>query len=400
LDVKGFGFFFVLVIIGCIMVTGCVLKPTTNATSVPTPLATTFPQITTVPVSIVPTAVPALGNIPEGFPFGQLNVSIGTYNAKLPVYIDNMSAGQVSAGKILNLKVGEGSHSVKVCSGPVCELVGTEIKSGIKTTIDFEERLKRDAPQGILSVSIGDFQGNLPVLVDNASVGNVSAGNPLTEEISEGLHIVKICNGANCFYQNATIRATNRTTIDFGEMLRTGISQGSLSISIGGFKADDLPVLLDDKNVGSVSQGKPLDLMVKEGNHTVQVCLGKVCETQDVQVRFAKQSIVDFGDQLKADIEFPTPTIRIADSVLSGPSLSVEVEFINPDKVDHTMSATVSCVYTYIDSENGRKSDSAQARISRVVKAGDRGTQAVSLYLGGGSNVIANPPVIVDVTIK
>jgi NADH:ubiquinone oxidoreductase subunit E len=387
-------------IAGCILATGCVLKPTANATAVPTPSPTTVPPITVTPDAVVQTAVPVLGDVPEGVPVGKLNVSIGTYNAKLPVYIDNMSAGQVSPGKQLSLKIGEGIHSVKVCTGAVCEMVGVEIKYGVKATIDFEQRLDNDDPQGSLLISSGDYPTKLPVFIDNTSVGNVSPGEQLKQVISQGQHIVKVCNGNNCFSQNVTITITNQTSIDFGDMLKNGISQGSLTVSIGGFPAIDLPVEIDDLNVGNVSQGRPLDLMLKEGNHSVQVCSGTVCESQDVQIRFAKESVVDFGKQLKADIEFPTPTIRIIDSMLSGTSLSVEVEFINPDKISHDMTAKISCVYTYTDSQNNRKSDSVQTPLTRTVKGGDHAIQWYYLSLSGGSNVIANPPIIADVEIK
>jgi hypothetical protein len=387
LKIVGLGI--ILLMIGGILVSGCVLKPTANETVVQTPPQGTVITTIGTPANVIQTAVPVLGNVPEGIPFGRLNVSIGDYNAKLPVYVDNMSAGQVSGGKMLNLRVSEGTHSVKVCSGTVCELVGVEIKSGVKATIDFEERLKTDAPQGSLSISSGNYPTtNLPVYIDNLSVGIVAPGKPLVQLVAEGLHVVKICNGNTCFSQNVTIKSTNQTTVDFENQLKSGVAQGSLTVSIGGFKAEDLPVLVDNISAGNVSQGRSLDLMLKEGNHTVQVCAGSVCENQDIQIKFAKQSLVDFGDRLKADIEFPTPTVRITDSALSGPELSVQVEFINPDKTDHSMTGTVSCVYSYIDS------------LTRTMKGGSRDTQEVSLYLGGGSNVIANPPVLVDVEIK
>jgi hypothetical protein len=398
--VKTSAFFFVLIIFAGILVTGCVLKPTENKTIEQPSPPTTIPTITVTPTLFVPTPAPVLGNVPAGLPFGQLNISIGNYNAKLPVYVDNMSAGQVMGGKVFTLKVGEGIHSVKVCAGALCELVSTEIKSGVKTSLDFEERLKRDAPQGSLTVSIGSYQGSLPVFIDNSSVGVASQNQPLTQILSPGPHDVKICVEKSCFYQTVTVQPANQTTVSFEDRLRNDISQGSLSISIGGFNAVDLPVQVDNINVGTVSQGKNLNLMLKEGNHTVKVCAGTVCEKQEIIIQFAKQSTVDFGDQLKADVEFPTPTAKITKTVLSGPSLTVEVEFINPDKVDHIMSVTVSCVYSYTDSQNFRRNDAAQSRISSTVKAGDRTTQQVSLYLGGGSNVIANNPVLVDVTIK
>ena len=394
------GFLLILLVGGFVLGTGCVLKPAANATVVPTAPVTTIPTATTTFAPFNPTPVPVLGNIPEGIPFGRLNVSIGSYNALLPVYVDNMSAGQVSAGKILNLKVGEGMHSVKVCSGAMCEMVMTEIRAGVSTSMDFGTLLDTDAPQGTLNVSIGDYPGDLPVLVDNASAGNVSPGKFLIQVLSGGLHTVKICNADNCISENVTIESRNETSVDFGDQLKNDISQGSLSISIGGFEGTDLPVLLDNIRIGNVSQGKPLNVKLNQGNHTVKVCSGTICESEDVQVKFAKQSSVDFGDRLKADIEFPTPTVLITSSVLSGQDLTIEVGFINPDTVDHTMSATISCVYSYVDGQNIRRNDVRQKRVTVTVARGKQANQEVYLYLGGGTNVIANDPVVVDVAIK
>jgi hypothetical protein len=392
----------VLLIAGCLLVSGCVLKPTQTENIDQTPAPTMIvPPTTVVTTTAIPTVVPVLKEILPGIPFGLVNISVGSYNAKIPVFIDNMSAGQVSAGKTLTLKAGEGFHTVKVCTGNVCEMVGIEIKSGIKTTLDFEERLKVDAPQGLLNVSIGDYPAvNLPVFVDNSTVGNVSIGKSLQLKISQGQHSVKVCSGDNCFSHDIIINATNQTNIDFGDRLKNDITQGSLAISIGGFDAADLPVTVDNVSAGNVSRGKPLNLKIQEGNHTVQVCFRKTCEKQDVKVLFAKQATVDFGDQFKAAVEFPYPTIRIANSIMSGSTLVVVVEFINPDLTDHTMSATVSCVYSSEDSQGNRKNEVAKALVSQTVKSGARSTQQVSLSLSSGSRPIPSDPVLINSVIK
>jgi hypothetical protein len=395
-----YGLFVILIITGCILVTGCVLKPTGNGTVEQTTSPTPVPIATVKIASIVPTEVPALGEIPDGIAFGKLNVSIGTYNARLPVYVDNMSAGQVSGGKMLNLKVGEGIHSVKVCTGQVCEMVSTEVKAGVKTTIDFEDRLDANAPQGSLMISIGTYQATLPVYVDNMSAGTLAPGKPVEQMVSQGEHVVKVCNGDTCFSQKVTISASNQSVLDFGERLKNDISQGQVTVSIGGYNAVDLPVQLDGLNVGNVSLGKPLDLKTKEGNHTVSVCAGMVCEKEDVKIKFGKPAFVDFGDRLKADVEFPKPTVRISSFLVSGQELTAEVEFINPDKADHTMSATVSCVYSFVDDQSIRRNDVVQKRISVAVDAGTRHTEEAYLYLGGGSSVIPSDPVIINVEVK
>ena len=77
---------------------------------------------------------------------GPLNVSIGNYKGKLPVFLDDSRMGEVSAGKPLNMTVKEGHHTLKVCDGSVCEQVDVEVKSGIQHSIDFGERLVSDVP--------------------------------------------------------------------------------------------------------------------------------------------------------------------------------------------------------------------------------------------------------------
>jgi len=365
-----------------ILTAGCIAQKTVS------------PEVTQVPVSIpVQSSTEVLK--------GPLNVSIGNYNAKLPVLIDNTSVGEVSQGKPLNISVNEGRHTVKVCDGSVCEQVEVEIKSAIKISIDFGERLLQNIPKGSMSVSIGSFNGKLPVYFDNASIGEVSMGKPLNISVNEGRHTVKVCSGKVCEQQGVEIKSGKQTVVDFGERLAKAVPQGPLSVSIGGYNADNLPVYIDNITVGEISQGEHLNLMVSEGRHTVRVCVGGVCENESVDIKFAQPSFVDFGERLKKDVEFPKPTVRIASSFLSGNVMTINAEFINPDKTDHTMTATVGCGYSYVDyNSKERKNEFAQTQVSKVVKAGDRQMQVVTLYLSKGATVIASEPSIVDVVIK
>ena len=106
-----------------------------------------------------------------------LEVSIGKYQAELPVFIDNQTAGRVSPGKPLDISVDEGHHVVKICDGSACVQADVQITSGIKTVIDFGERLAKDIPKGTLNVSIGSYNAvGLPVFIDNLTVGQVSYG--------------------------------------------------------------------------------------------------------------------------------------------------------------------------------------------------------------------------------
>jgi hypothetical protein len=170
-------------------------------------------------------------------------------------------------------------------------------------------------------------------------------------------------------------------------------------VSIGGYDAYRLPVFVDNASVGNVSLGNPLNIKLNQANHTVSVCAGTVCENESVQIRFAKQTFVDFGEELIRDAKFPTPTVRILSSSISGNVLTVKIEFINPDTVDHSIAATISCVYSYSDSHNLRHSDSAVNLVSRLVKSGERVPQTVLLYFQAGTNFMANDPVVIDVMV-
>jgi hypothetical protein len=374
-----------VIITACIVVAGCITKTaSTSETSNGTPATTAIPvQLSTEPIK------------------GPLNVSIGNYNGKLPVFIDNTSVGEVSPGKPLNISVNEGHHMVKVCDGNVCEQIDVGIKPAIKISIDFGERLTRVVKKGPLSVSIGNFSAKLPVSIDNVSVGEVSMGKPLNISVSEGRHIVRVCAGKVCEQQVVESKSGKQTGVDFEEQLAKDVPQGPLSVSIGGYPADKLSVLLDTITVGEVSQGKDLNLMVSEGIHTIRVCVGMVCENESVDVKFAQPTYVDFGERLKKDVEFPKPTVRIVNSFLSGNSITLNAEFINPDKTDHTITATFGAGYTYIDSRSKeRKNDFSQTQVIKTIKSGDRQTQQVTLSFSKGQQTSASEPSIVDVVIK
>jgi len=391
-----------IVIVGCTLVLlFAVTSIQTNKTAGDkTSLSpSTMPSINTKKSVIEKTPVPVGLDTSNQSIKGPLSISIGDYHAKMPVLIDNTNVGEVSGGRPLNISVNEGYHVVQVCSGDVCELVGIEVKSAIKTTIDFGERLKRDAPQGPLSVSIGDSNAKMQLYIDNTSIGEVFPGKLLNTSVNEGRHMVRVCAGSVCKEQEVEIKSTKQTTVDFGEQIQKDISKGPLTISIGGYNAD-LPVSIDNSSVGVVSLGKPLQLMVSEGRHTVKVCVGVICFNESVEIKFAQPTFVDFGERLKKNVEFTKPTVRIVSSVLNINRLSVSVEFINPDKIDHTMSATIGGGYSYIDSTSReRKNEFAQTLVTRSVKAGTRVTQLVDLSLSRGSSVIASEPTVVEVIV-
>jgi hypothetical protein len=332
---------------------------------------------------------------------GTLNVSTGSYDANMTLYIDDTLMGEITPGKPLSISIKEGRHTVKVCLSNSCEQIDVEIKYAIKITVDFGERLIKNIPQGPLMVSIGDYIGKVTVYIDDIQVGEISPGKPFNTSVKEGLHTVKVFSGGMSEEQEVVIKSGKQTIVDFGERFIKNIPQGRLIISIGGYNADNLPVYLDNTSVGEVSQAKPLNLMVSEGNHTIKVCVGKICENESVDIRFAKQSFVDFGERLNKDVEFINPTARIVYFNLNGNYLAYNVEFINPTTHDVTITTTIGVGYSYIESASRiRRNDFARVQLNRNVKAGERTTVSNTLYLSGGSNVMASEPTIVDISIK
>jgi hypothetical protein len=178
------------------------------------------------------------------------------------------------------------------------------------------------------------------------------------------------------------------------------VTRGPLKIFNGGWTGE-YPVTVDNLSVGVVSAKNPITLMIEEGNHVVEVCCGKTCERENVTVSFGKQQTVDLSAQLKKDLEFSEPAMRIVGYYLSGDQITVAVEFINPTMHALTMTADVSCGYSYIDSRTyNRFGNSAQGRVYATVNACDRVTQILNLNLASGSSYIYDMPTISTVSVK
>jgi hypothetical protein len=196
---------------------------------------------------------------------------------------------------------------------------------------------------------------------------------------------------------------SNETNISYGtvptEETATSGLKGPLRISIGGWDAD-LPAYVDNKSVGIVTKDKPLDLMLAEGNHTVKVCAGMICEEGNATVKFAKQNFVDFEAQLIRDVEFPKPTARIIGYNPSGDTITVNVEFINPSAKDLYMTADIRCAYTYIDSRDARVGSMATGLVGAEVTSGQRVRADLDLGLAYGYSYVYAIPVISGVTTR
>ena len=171
--------------------------------------------------------------------------------------------------------------------------------------------------KGRLNVSIGNTSAGLPVplFIDNVTRGNVSRAKPLNLTVSVGRHTVKVCESGDCAQQDILITSLLPTTLDVGELVKKEVVIGALHVSIGGYNAE-LPVFVDNASAGNVSMSKPLDLVVREGRHTVKVCVGILCENETVDIKFGQPVYVDFGARLK----------KIANSQHLPPELSTPSE--------------------------------------------------------------------------
>jgi hypothetical protein len=382
----------IFIIIGCITTIGyIILKPITNTTTAENATASTtsiipFPTLKSNSTS----SSTASGS-------GQITISIGKYNAQLPVFVDDIMSGTVLKDKPLNLNLNEGSHTVKICPGTTCETVAVNINSAIKTTIDFEDQLNKHFPQGSLNVSINYPPSNLTLFIDDVSAGNVSPGKPLNLKVVEGNHTMQICNKDDCITEDINIKPSTLTNVDFGNRFLRNTTRAEIMVSIGGYNAQ-LPVKVDNVTVGTVAQGKPLTIMVNTGEHAIVVCSGAVCEKEQVDAKFGKRSVVEFGERLQRDAEFTAPTARIVSTAQNGNYLVVGVEFINPNTKEVTITVTISCQYSYINNNDERVGSSAQVKVTRVVKASSRSTETPNIYLSGNA-VIASPPGITEMTI-
>ena len=69
--------------------------------------------------------------------------------------------------------------------------------------------------KGPLRVSIGGWETDLPVFVDNHSVGIASHNKPLDLMLDEGNHTVKICAGTQCKEEVVTVRFAKLRIVDF-----------------------------------------------------------------------------------------------------------------------------------------------------------------------------------------
>jgi hypothetical protein len=311
----------------------------------------------------------------------------------------------ILVGLVLAANIMSGGHANNTPVIPVtttirAQLTQTTPPDVTLTTAPVRTENSTKIEKGLLNISIGDYIGELPVFIDNKSVGIVSRAKPLNLTANVGLRTIRICVVDLCNNQTVIAVSSSPTTVDFGDWLKKEIVTGPLIVSIGGYNAE-LPVLVDNVTVGNVSQGRQLNLMVSEGNHTVKVCVGILCENETVEVKFAKPLVIDFGERLKKVAEFSKPTVRIIEYRQAGAKVTLVLEFINPAKDDLTFTTTAQVAYSYIDATSKfRNGNAKQITVTRSVKAGTRANQSSDIWLDGGRSYIIEIPQILSTTYK
>jgi len=177
-------------------------------------------------------------------------------------------------------------------------------------------------------------------------------------------------------------------------------TEGQLKISVGGLTGD-YPAFIDNISVGIVSSRSPLSMTLLEGNYTVKVCCGRICEQEKVAITFGKQRTVDVSEQLKKDLGSSAPAVQIVGYFLNTDRITIDVEFINPTPQPRTMSAEVSCGYSYIEGRSYNRIGSiAQGHLSSTVNACDRTTESLNFDLASGSSYLYEIPTITLVSSK
>jgi hypothetical protein len=174
--------------------------------------------------------------------------------------------------------------------------------------------------------------------------------------------------------------------------------KGLLKISVNGW-IGEFPVFIDNVNRGAVTTQRPVSLMLEEGNHSLKVCCGAICEQQNVTIKFGEQRNIDFSEQMKKNCEFLEPTARIIGYYLNGDEMTVNVEFINPTTQTYAMSAEISCGYSYIEERsNTRVGNFVQGQVFSTLKAGERKTSVLNLKLISGYSYNYDIPTITKVS--
>jgi len=207
-----------------------------------------------------------------------------------------------------------------------------------------------------------------------------------------------LCMG--CLNQTKTNTGNVSTSQTFTSFTIVGAEE-HLKISLDGTFTpedafiDEYPVFIDNLMCGVVATKKPITVIENVGNHTVKVCCNTICEYENVTIKFGKHQSVDFSERLRKDLGSSKPSARIIDYYQDAGHMTINVELINPTTKPRTMSADVSCGYTYIEGKtNSRVGSHVQGHLYETVNACDRTTKILNFNLASGSSYFYDIPTI------
>jgi len=237
-----------LIIIGCILAAGCVVaqpkKNPVNTTVVPTNTFTPMLPTTTVPGSNVTVNTTYTTPNNTSLMKGPVRVSIGRYSVDypLPVLVDNVTVGEVTAAAPLDLKVNVGNHSVAVCVGVICPKQYVNVVFAKSSFLEFEDLLKKDAEFSKPTARIlKSFRNGNGVGVE------VEFVNPTQKDITMSAEII-------CGYSYID----GRTSIRMGDSVRTKTSEfvgagRTFTRTVDLYFADGSSYAYDEPRVGEVT---------------------------------------------------------------------------------------------------------------------------------------------------
>jgi len=106
--------------------------------------------------------------------------------------------------------------------------------------------------KGPLRVSIGGWETDLPVFIDNTSVGIVTHDKPLDLMLDEGNHTVKVCAG-KCKEEVVTIQFAKPRFIDFEEWLLNEVKYPKPTAQMIGYytSGDEITITIEFINPSS-----------------------------------------------------------------------------------------------------------------------------------------------------
>ena len=170
-----------LVCVLAVMIVGCTNTP-------PAPVPTPTPQIVYITVIVTPTPAPTTiaTPAPDQRP-GTLSVTAQAFTGTATLNLDGNDAGSLTQSTPFSVQLPQGSHTLKVCVGPACDLEVVQINATKVTYLDLSAKIADLAANEKPSVKIID---TTPAA--NQILVTLQFVNPTTEDLT--MTAVVVCN--------------------------------------------------------------------------------------------------------------------------------------------------------------------------------------------------------------